>query len=87
MPSPASVCAGRHPGVGRLRQALDIYRDEPAFTRSGLERRFLELVKTAGLPTPSMNFVVAGFELDAYWEPERFAAHLERRRRQPLRLN
>ncbi len=32
--------AGGHRGVGRLRGALAIYRDDPAFTRSRLERRF-----------------------------------------------
>lgn len=66
-----------HPGAGKLRRALAIYRPEPAFTRSGLERRFLELVREAGLPLPSMNLNVGGFELDAYWEPERFAVELD----------
>jgi hypothetical protein len=69
--------AGGHPGRGPLRRALDIYRDEPIFTRSGLEREFLRLVKGAGLPTPSMNYIVAGFELDAYWQAERFAVELD----------
>jgi very-short-patch-repair endonuclease len=68
---------GRHPGAGRLRRALAIYREEPAFTRSGLERLFLRLVRQAGLAAPSMNYVVAGFELDAYWEAERFAVELD----------
>ncbi len=45
-----------HPGAGRLRKALAIYRDDPAFTRSRLETRFLDLVKAAGLPVPAMNF-------------------------------
>lgn len=66
-----------HPGHGRLRRALALYKEEPAFTRSGLERRFLELVRASGLAIPAMNFVVAGFELDAYWEPERFAVELD----------
>ncbi|HMJ72800.1 MAG TPA: AbiEi antitoxin N-terminal domain-containing protein [Solirubrobacterales bacterium] len=69
--------AGHHPGVSRLRHALAIYRHEPAFTRSRLERRFLELVKRAALPAPSMGFNEAGFELDAYWQPERFAVELD----------
>jgi len=69
--------AGHHPGVATLRRALGTYRDEPAFLRSNLERRFLRLVKEAGLPAPSMNFNVAGYELDAYWEPERFAVELD----------
>jgi hypothetical protein len=66
-----------HRGAPRLRAALDIYRDEPPFTRSGLERRFFDLVKSAGLPTPSMNFNVSGYELDAYWKRERFAVELD----------
>jgi hypothetical protein len=63
-------------GVARLRTALKIHRST-AFTRSGLERRFLELVKRAGLPQPSMNIYVEGYELDAYWPTERFAVELD----------
>jgi hypothetical protein len=67
-----------HPGRGRLRAALAIYRDQdPAFERSKLEGRFRELVKRAGLPAPAMNLNVLGYELDAYWEPERFAVELD----------
>ena len=69
--------AGRHPGAGKLRRALAIYQEAPSFERSKLERRFRELVKTAGLPAPSMNFGVAGYELDAYWARERFAVELD----------
>jgi very-short-patch-repair endonuclease len=63
-------------GVGRLRAALDVFRI-PAFTRSGLERRFLELVRDAGLPRPATNLFVAGYELDAFWSAERFAVELD----------
>lgn len=66
-----------HPGAGRLRRALAIYRPDPTFTRSGLERRFLALVREAGLPLPAMNVNVVGHELDAYWEAERFAVELD----------
>ncbi len=69
--------AGGHPGVGRLRHALAIYRDDPAFSRSRLERRFLDLVRSAGLATPSMNFNECGYELDVYWRAERFAVELD----------
>jgi hypothetical protein len=69
--------AGGHPGVGRLRRALAIYRDEPAFLRSRLERRFLDLVRRAGLPAPSMGFNEVGYELDAYWPEERFVVELD----------
>lgn len=69
--------AGGHRGRGRLAQALAIYRPDPAFTRSKFEQRFRRLVKAAGLPAPSMNFVVAQFELDAYWPDLRFAVELD----------
>ena len=69
--------AGSHPGAGRLRRALAIYRDDPAFLRSRLERRFRDLVRDTGLPTPSANFWVGEYELDAYWRPERFAVELD----------
>jgi very-short-patch-repair endonuclease len=67
-----------HPGHGRLRAALAIYRDrDPAFERSKLERRFRLLLKRAGLPAPAMNVNVLGYELDAYWRPERFVVELD----------
>jgi hypothetical protein len=66
-----------HPGHGALRRALDIYRPEPAFRRSTLEMRFLELVCGAGLPEPAMNYNVSGLEVDAYWEAERFVVELD----------
>jgi very-short-patch-repair endonuclease len=69
--------SSHHPGAGRLRRALDIYRPEPTFTRSKLERRFLGLIRRAGLPEPAMNFNLDGFELDAYWAAERFAVELD----------
>jgi hypothetical protein len=69
--------AGGHRGRGRLGQALAIYRPDPAFTRSKFERRFRRAVIAAGLPAPSMNFNVAGFELDAYWPDLRFAVELD----------
>jgi hypothetical protein len=69
--------AGNHPGRGRLRRALAIYRPDPAVIRSRLEGRFLELVREAGLPVPATNYVLGGFELDAYWERERFAVELD----------
>jgi hypothetical protein len=66
-----------HQGAARVRAALDAYRPERQFTRSGLERRFLALVREAGLPEPAMNHFVAGHELDAYWEEARFGVELD----------
>jgi len=63
-------------GVARLREALLVHRPRE-FTRSGLERQFLRLASRAGLPKPSMNLFIEGYELDAYWAPERFAVELD----------
>jgi hypothetical protein len=69
--------AGGHPGAGALRRSLAIYRQPVAFTRSGLEKRFVELVAATEMPRPTMNIFVEGYELDAYWEAERFAVELD----------
>jgi len=63
-------------GSARLRAGLEDHRD-PSFTRSGLERRFLRLVREAGLPRPSVNFFVAGHEVDMYWLEEGLAVELD----------
>lgn len=65
-----------HHGHARLRKAISLYRPT-SFTRSGLERRFLELVLEAGLPQPRTNYVELGFELDCYWPEHRFAVELD----------
>jgi very-short-patch-repair endonuclease len=56
-----------HHGAGRLRAALAAMSDMPPELRSGLERAFLTLVRTAGLPEPSANVVVAGELFDFHW--------------------
>jgi hypothetical protein len=66
-----------HRGRAKVLAALEIYDETPAFTRSGIERRFLEVVKEAGIPTPAMNLFVAGYEIDAYWADHRFGVELD----------
>jgi hypothetical protein len=65
-----------HHGHGRLRRAIALYKPS-SFTRSSLEKRWLELVLSAGLPQPHMNYVERGFELDCYWPEHRFAVELD----------
>jgi hypothetical protein len=65
-----------HHGHGRLRQAIALYKPS-SFTRSELERRFLDLCLEAGLPQPRMNYVEQGFELDCYWPEFHFAVELD----------
>ena len=64
------------PGAKRLETALEIYRD-PAFSRSRAELQFLDLVRKAGITRPALNFFIAGMEVDAYWESERFAVEID----------
>jgi very-short-patch-repair endonuclease len=53
----------RCPGLARLRAMLDRH----TFTDSGLESRFLELVRTVGLPSPETQADVNGFRVDFFW--------------------
>ena len=84
------------PNACRLVAALDL--GDPAPTRSGLERRFLELCRTHGLPMPAVNAPVEGLEVDFWWpsaglvvETDGFATHgtraaFERDRRRDAQL-
>lgn len=65
-----------HHGHARLRKAIALYKPS-SFTRSVLEKRWLELVLEAGMPRPWMNYVEHGFELDCYWPEYRFAVELD----------
>src|SRR3954466_1059981 len=53
------------PGVARLRVVLD--RETLALTDSELERRFLPLVRRAGLSPPLSQQTVNGFRVDFHW--------------------
>ncbi len=53
----------RRPGLARLRTLLDSH----TFTDTGLERRFLALARSAGLPTPETQSWVNGFRVDFFW--------------------
>ena len=65
-----------HHGHGRLREALALYRPPP-FTRSGMERRFLDLVAEAGLPKPVTGYNELGHELDVYWPEQGLVVELD----------
>jgi hypothetical protein len=65
-----------HRGARALAKALALY-EPPPFTRSDFESLVFEAVLAAGLPTPRVNFNVAGMEVDLYWPEHRFAAELD----------
>lgn len=51
------------PGMARLRRLLGF----DALTDTGLERKFLGLVRAAGLPRPETQAWVNGYRVDFYW--------------------
>lgn len=79
--------AAGHRGRAALAAAIDLYRPDPTVTRSGLERRFRELLRGAGLPLPAANFNLAGYELDCYWPQHRLAVELDTFRTHGSRLS
>jgi very-short-patch-repair endonuclease len=56
---------GRRPGVRALRETLD--KRTFRLADSDLERRFLRLVRSAGLPDPLTQQHVNGFRVDFFW--------------------
>jgi very-short-patch-repair endonuclease len=63
-----------HPGAPLLRPHAG-GRHGP--TRSHLEDVFLKFCKRFKLPTPKVNTIVAGYEVDAYFEAERLIVELD----------
>jgi very-short-patch-repair endonuclease len=55
----------RRPGLGAICSLLD--SETFALTDSELERRFLKLIRSSGLPMPRTQAWVNGFRVDFYW--------------------
>lgn len=64
----------RSPGAVRLRRIL---RGEVRVTLSKLERRFLELLREAGLPLPVTNRPAGGRRVDCRWPKHRLTVELD----------
>jgi hypothetical protein len=75
------VCERSHGrrGVRPVRALLASTWEPPPLTRSGVERRFLDLCREAGLPRPAVNVVVAGYEVDMLWEEHKLVVELDTR--------
>lgn len=67
--------AGRR-GVRALRAVRATFGG-PALTRSEAEFRLLALVRKARLPAPQVNVVVAGREIDFFWQSERIGVEVD----------
>jgi very-short-patch-repair endonuclease len=63
----------RSPGraTTKLRAVLKTMTGTIPWSRSELERAFLELVREAGLPEPQVNMSVLGYDTDFYWPAHR----------------
>jgi len=64
------------PGTPALLALVASYRLAP-LTRSGLERRFVDVCRKAGLPLPTINARVEGYEVDALWRSARLIVELD----------
>lgn len=64
------------PGVRLLRSVAGGMGDL-ALTRSEAEVRFLQLVRDARLPTPEVNAVLLGYEVDFLWRARRMAVEVD----------
>jgi hypothetical protein len=64
-------------GLRVLGELLAEGQDSPPTVRSQLERDFRDLIRSAGLPMPAMNVMVAGFEVDALWPQQGLVVELD----------
>jgi very-short-patch-repair endonuclease len=67
----------RHRGIGRLATLAQESTGPPPMTRSDLERAFLDLVRSEGLPMPAMNVPFGDYELDAVWLDRKVAVEID----------
>ena len=59
----AVAALGPRPGMARMKRVLGL----DALTDTGLERRFLEIVRAAKLPLPETQVALNGYRVDFYW--------------------
>ena len=63
-----------HRGTAALRKEI---RRDPALTRSEAERRMIELIRAARLPTPETNVRIDGHEVDLVWRGAKLVAEID----------
>ena len=63
-------------GVARIRRIAD-ESDHPMLTRSQAEERFLTLIRSGELPSPEVNVLVDGYEVDFLWRDERLIVEVD----------
>ena len=63
-------------GTGVLRRVLT-RETSPALTRSEAERRFLHLLRAAGIPPTDTNVRLGAYEVDFLWRSERLVVEVD----------
>ncbi len=69
-------CLGRR-GLGALARVAADQSGPPAFTRSELERAFLDFCDEEWLPKPRVNQLICGLEVDMVWPTWRLVVELD----------
>lgn len=72
-----AACRQGKPGSTALRKALAEYEPQYAYTRSRVERAFLDLCRRHGIPLPDMNVRINGWLVDAVWPDARVVVELD----------
>ncbi len=72
-----AACGKGRPGSSILRTALQRHQPELAYTKSRLERMFLEICEEQDWPLPLLNRYIAGWQVDAHWQDRRIAIELD----------
>lgn len=64
-------------GSRALREALAQLQGPAPWTQSELERRFLGLIREAGVAEPHCNVVIAGYVVDFFWPRQRLVIEVD----------
>ena len=63
-------------GAARLRRLIAA-ADQPMLTRSEAEERFLSLLRAGELPSPEVNVLLDGYEVDFLWREQRLVVEVD----------
>jgi len=66
----------RRPGTRVLQQLLE-GAEQPAFTRSEAEKRFLALIRRSQLDSPEVNARIGPYEVDFLWREQRLVVEVD----------
>lgn len=72
-----AVCGRGHKGSAKLLSALERHEPRLAYSRSRLERKFIELCRRFGLPLPELNVRLGRMTVDAMFRANRVVVELD----------